>query len=465
MDFSEVLPNVQTACFSPDNTLVALSNGTKIIVKSVSQLTNVQSYSFPEAITNMEFSPDSQYILVTMAKRGLVEARAIYEEEWAAKIEDPLIGILYARWSPDSRHILAFSDYQLKLSIYSLVDKTVQHIKHPKYVDKAISFTSDGKFMALAERRETKDYIGIYYTRDWKLVNYIMADSYDLNDLKWSPDNSVILAWDTPLEYKMMVYCPAQGLICKYQPYEYALGIKSVKFCESGQFLAIGSYDEKVRLFNCLTWKVVTEFEHKTSVVEYNDALIFKEEEIKDSFPYVVEGAKTSTRYVMAENTIKIPSIKAPLDKPNPPVGVSMVAWSPDNNYIASKNDNMPNVLWVWDVNSLNLKAVLIQLQPIKSFVWSENSDFLAFSTGTGRVFFWSREGASVCDIPYEGRAVTVQKIDWSQDARAMILFDKNDVVLAYPPSEFFRNPLETSTTKVNRSQYASGSGGDNDMR
>ena len=27
--------------------------------------------------------------------------------------------------------------------------------------------------MALAERKDVKDYIGIYYTKDWKLVNVI----------------------------------------------------------------------------------------------------------------------------------------------------------------------------------------------------------------------------------------------------------------------------------------------------
>jgi len=59
----------------------------------------------------------------------------------------------------------------MRLSIYSLIDKSIYYIKHPKFVDKGISFTSDGKFMALAERKDTKDYIGVYYTCDWKLVN------------------------------------------------------------------------------------------------------------------------------------------------------------------------------------------------------------------------------------------------------------------------------------------------------
>lgn len=86
----------------------------------------------------MEFSPDSHYLLVAMSKKNLVEARAVYEEEWACKIEDPVLGILHARWAPDSRHILTFSDYQMRVSVYSLIDKTIQYIKHPKYPDKGI---------------------------------------------------------------------------------------------------------------------------------------------------------------------------------------------------------------------------------------------------------------------------------------------------------------------------------------
>ena len=137
----------------------------------------------------MEFSPDSRLVLIIMSKKNLVEVRSVYEEEWAAKIEDPVIGILNAKWSPDSRCVLIFSDYQLKLSIYSLADKTVQYIKNPKYPDRGafcnielnksksigISFTNDGKFMALTEKKDTKDYIGVYYTGDWKLVNVFCA--------------------------------------------------------------------------------------------------------------------------------------------------------------------------------------------------------------------------------------------------------------------------------------------------
>ena len=96
----------------------------------------MQTFTFTDTITNMEFSPDSNYFLVCKGKRGIAEARAVYDEDWSTRIEDPFIGLLYARWSPDSRNILTFSDYQLRVSIYSLIDRGVSHIKHPKFPDR-----------------------------------------------------------------------------------------------------------------------------------------------------------------------------------------------------------------------------------------------------------------------------------------------------------------------------------------
>ncbi len=51
-----------------------------------------------------------------MSKRGYLEARAVNEEDWVCRIEDSSIGILGAKWSPDSRHIITFSDYQVKIN-------------------------------------------------------------------------------------------------------------------------------------------------------------------------------------------------------------------------------------------------------------------------------------------------------------------------------------------------------------
>ena len=40
----------------------------------------------------------------------------------------------------------------------------------------------------------------------------------------------------------------------------------------------------------------------------------------------------------MIDSTTKIPSLKVPNDKPNPPAGVGVIAWSSDSAFLATKN-------------------------------------------------------------------------------------------------------------------------------
>ncbi len=82
-------------------------------------------------------------------------------------------------------------------------------------------------------------------------------------------------------------------------------------------------------------------------------------------------------------------------DKPNPPVGIGSLAWNYNGNYLATKNgicsklflinslDNMPCVLWIWDILNLSLFTVLIQLSPIKSYEWCKDSNDIVITTGT----------------------------------------------------------------------------------
>lgn len=86
-------------------------------------------------------------------------------------------------------------------------------IKNPKFTDKGLSFTSNGKFMALAERENCKDSIGIYYCGDWKLMNHFQVDTIDLADLMWSHDDTAIVVWDSLIECRILVYSATQGLL------------------------------------------------------------------------------------------------------------------------------------------------------------------------------------------------------------------------------------------------------------
>lgn len=48
-------------------------------------------------------------------------------------------------------------------------------------------------------------------------------------------------------QYKVLLYSLDGRLLSSYRAYEWPLGVKSIAWSPSSQFLAIGSFDEKVR--------------------------------------------------------------------------------------------------------------------------------------------------------------------------------------------------------------------------
>ncbi|CAL2241696.1 unnamed protein product [Prunus armeniaca] len=162
------------------------------------------------------------------------------------------------------------------------------------------------------------------------------VDTLDLSDTEWSPDDSTIVIWDSPLEYKVLIYSPDGRCLYKYQAYESGLGVKSVSWSPCGQFLAVGSYDQMLRVLNHLTWKTFAEFMHLSTVRAPCCAAVFKEVNepllldmselcLSDDFAQGNDDASEGhfrVRYEVTEVPISLPFQKPPADKPNPKQGI-----------------------------------------------------------------------------------------------------------------------------------------------
>ena len=74
----------------------------------------------------------------------------------------------------------------------------------------------------------------------------------------------------------MLIYSLDGRCLSKYQAYESGLGVKSVSWSPNGQSLAVGSYDQMLRVLNHLTWKVFAEFMHLSTVRAPCSAAVFK---------------------------------------------------------------------------------------------------------------------------------------------------------------------------------------------
>lgn len=117
------------------------------------------------------------------------------------------------RWSPDSRHILTTSEFQLRLTVWSLVSTACVHVPWPKHATKALSFSKDGKYIAIGTRRDCRDYVHLLACQGWEAMGNFEVGTTDLADLEWSPNDSTIAVWDSPLEYKV---CTDRCISCTF---------------------------------------------------------------------------------------------------------------------------------------------------------------------------------------------------------------------------------------------------------
>ncbi|KAJ8320300.1 hypothetical protein KUTeg_001887 [Tegillarca granosa] len=139
-----------------------------------------------------------------------------------------------------------------------------------------------------------------------------------------------------------------------------------------------------LRLLNHITWKTVAEHDHSSTV----------------------EGTNVQT-------PVKIPVVKPDTNKANP------------------KIDNMPNTLWIWDIQRLTLCTVLIQGAAIKCIKWDPNRTRLALCTGTNKLYMWSPAGCLSVQVPVEG-SFLVQSLKWSPEGNAILLLSKDQMCTCY---------------------------------
>ncbi|XP_047495985.1 WD repeat-containing protein WRAP73-like [Penaeus chinensis] len=408
MNFAEVLrTSGGLLSWSPNGRFCAVPITARLEIRDSSSLQILVTYNCTDAIQVIEWSPDSNYVLTANYKRNIVEVWSIEDPDWRCKVDEGSAGLIKVNWAPDSRHILTTAEFHLRITVWSLVSKSVSYIKNPKNIPGGLQFSQDKEYLAVAERQDCKDYLSVLETKSWQLVKHFELATRDIAGLQWANDSSVLVVWESPLEYKVLIYSLSGQCLANYSAYQWSLGIKSIAWSPSGQFLAIGSYDQKVRLMNHITWRIISEFSH-SSTIDSENCVIYKEvEKPLTGYPATLASVQglplvLETTYEEEESRpVSLASITVePGKQANPRIGVGTLLFSSDNRYLATRNDNMPATVWIWSIPKLALKAILVHANPIKDMAWDSQHPRLALCTGNSHVYFWSPFGCLTVAVP-----------------------------------------------------------------
>lgn len=143
--------------WSPCGRHLAVANGNCLVIRDAQSLQIVQRYSTVDVVQSLAWSKDSQLVLTAIYKRAIVQIWSVKDASWSCKISEGIAGLVHSRWTPDARHIVTVSDFQLHATVWSLEDPATRcTICSPKLAIEGLSFSTNGEFLAVVERHECK---------------------------------------------------------------------------------------------------------------------------------------------------------------------------------------------------------------------------------------------------------------------------------------------------------------------
>ncbi|CEL57758.1 WD repeat-containing protein WRAP73 OS=Mus musculus GN=Wrap73 PE=2 SV=2 [Rhizoctonia solani AG-1 IB] len=434
---------------SSTNSLVAPNNtrsGTSRVLRSSS--TNQNEEATPDGwITHIGWSSDSEYVLACCSKRGVVNVYSMVDPQWNARVEAGAEGLARAEWAPDGRSIICFSEWGLRVTVWSLLDGTATYIQFPKHMDRGYTFRKDGRYFILAERHKSRDTIGVYDARDgYKVTRHFQSPTQSLAAMSLSPNGRHLAVWEGPLEYKLSVLNLAGTVLRTFTPDpDPGLGIRSVAWHPSGAFLAVGGWDDKVHILSSLSWTVVTTF-------ELNSRVPLGVKVWKEPSNWLTKGAEGSfSEYDRGVGITALTITRRDGAKGLPKTGAVQIEWNLTGTMFFVRYESTSTALHIYNFPAPDepfkpsLKTVLLHATPITRASWNPvRAESLAMSCSRPAVYMWTSnnewvndnvgeiedEGAECIGVP--GQEMVIRDVRWAPDGRGILLVDANSYCCAF---------------------------------
>ncbi|KAJ2890914.1 hypothetical protein GGI21_006013, partial [Coemansia aciculifera] len=379
-----------------------------------------------------------QYLLTANYALNRVDVWSLSDESWRYSIVDEVCRIEKAQWAPSGGYVLTFSELDLRLSIWSIEDPDERHfVQYPKSRVPPV-FHPEGGFMAVAQRHDFRDYIGLYDTQTWTMVREIaVAETVDLAGLEWSPDGLHLVVWDVPANFCLVVV-NVGGIVKRVYTEDEegaVLGVRTCRWAPSAQLLAVAGCDQKVRLLSHLTWRPIATLVHRAQAIgPLVD--VFVETEIAQESKQMLQDMHNSncrarTRFVLvptATAATHIQTVAPPASVGGGDVSVSRkiaVEFSADGGLLATVCETMPGTVWIWEIAAgVRLLNVIQTLRPVRSCVWSPVENSLVIATGSASIYLWKMgEGCCLYESPSE--TATAAAVLWNPNGDAIAVLCK----------------------------------------
>ncbi|KPM40668.1 hypothetical protein AK830_g5914 [Neonectria ditissima] len=365
---------------SPDGRLVATPSSSGIVVRSTQSLQTLHVVKLPAEfsgpITTLAWGPSSSRILV--ATTDQIHVFSASDASFHAAIRNPAAGSgksPLVQFGARDAEVIIYAAFGLKLVIFDLSTSRAVEVNNPKFylpsvVARGFSFRPETHHLGLLTRASGRDVVSIHHPTTRQVQRSWYPDTVDAQGLTWTPDGKWLLLWESPAHgHKLLLYTPdgqffrciGASTIVGGEDADLEPGIKFCRPSPDAALCAVGDHSRRVRVLGTQSWRDGLRLLHPTTVVP-RDTL---QEQLSAS----LEECATYT-FLRATQMVSPPSrLVDGKSLADVKFGCSLLAFDASSALLATRLDDSPSTLWIWDVSAAELRAVLMFHSSV-NFTW-----------------------------------------------------------------------------------------------
>ncbi|KAK2813838.1 hypothetical protein FQN50_000239 [Emmonsiellopsis sp. PD_5] len=315
------------------------------------------------------FTPDSQRILC--AGGNHISVWDLHDEAWSAEIEaGDAFNFTLVDFAASHDELIAFSEFNVQVTIFSLSTGEQRIIKSPKFANSnGYGFRPGTSHLAMLLKLDGNDTLTIHEPETYEAITTVALGTADAQGLKWSPNGAWIAVWDSASAVTKVAIYTADGQ--HYRTYSGAandtnLGVKTIEWSPDSSLLAIGKHNGTVDLINSNTPRLNFQQFTLSSILEDPTSFGSIGRDI-----YVEQQSTMihGTEYLLAP---KSPVFPYTYNIAGGTRAVSTIAFNPTADKIATIDQGLPHIVWMWSIKAQPpvLVGALVQKSNIRQLLW-----------------------------------------------------------------------------------------------
>ncbi|KAI5864468.1 hypothetical protein GGS23DRAFT_604121 [Durotheca rogersii] len=384
MRFSRALESSPYSFPSPDGELLATLLPASILVRAVESLEVIRSIRLPRdftgSVTNFGWSSSSRRVLVAASDHLHVFSVRDGDFHGTARIPSPAAKASFIDFGATDCEVRIWCPFGIKLTLINFANPKVIEIANPKFHNAAsatrgCSSRAGTDHLALLTRTAGKDMISIHSPGTREVERSWHSDTIDAQGLAWTADGRWLVVWESVAQSSRVLFYTSDGHIFKDwrapltpasgdMGLEYSGGVRTVALSPDGRYAAIANGSTCICVLNTPSMAEAVRLRHP-QVIQPRDTLQVWQEQntLPNTGSFSLPGFVRASQAVTPQWTA-LNSLQEPIS------GCNLAKFDSSSSLLATRLEDAPGTIWIWDVLSSDLRAVLMYHANVTKLEW-----------------------------------------------------------------------------------------------